>query len=561
MLLWVDLHPWVHFFVVTVGLGCAGFIVLRSIYRGGSRPHSDISWALLIFFLLFLGRGPSLFVTRQINTDEGLQLAGAATLRHDPLFWRSVFGTTTGPLDFYALLPVGTLAGIDTFFSARLTGLILLGGTLIFTHQILVRAFGRTVARIATLPTLSFEAFSIHPDFLHYSTELLPLCLLSASICYGLARYSATGIASSWKEPLSGFLLSCAPFAKLQAAPLAGFVGFALAIAAWRVPPAGVPRYQPFLLLLCGASIPFLVATITLLVSPDPEGAWTSLVSANIAYVQNGFGATLQTLARLFSRLQEPGTLFLPWLGGVGGLSLVLLFWVRKADQPSRFLLIGATILFIVSIACIATPRRPFPHYMQLAVVPLTLVFGISLGITHRHFARTSVRFCRLICWATAILPLVGILLDRGLAPQPLLRRNPAEPSPSISRVAGYIQHYVDPGEPLAVWGWNAEIYVETGTRQATRHAMTDLEILINPYSTLFRDRYVKDFAKSLPPVFLDASFVRNNIEIRDMAHDVSLPELGTIVNREYELAKTIDEVRIFVRKDRFATRAPPSKT
>lgn len=518
------------------------------------KPNSDWSWRLGMVVALLVGRWPSLIFIRQLNTDEGLQIAGAATLRHFPLFWSSVFGTTTGPLDFYALLPFGTLAGGDSYFSARFTGLVLLAAALLFTHQILAGAFDRTTARIATFPLLCFESLSLHPDFLHYSTELLPICLLAAGLCFGLSRYFAKSTPPAWKDFLAGLLLGAVPFAKLQAAPMAALAGLGLLTAAFciRPPIKSVAGHVAFHL-LGGALLPLLVAVVTLAFTTDREGAIVSLLLANLSYAKNGFGDTFTVLSKLVSRLQGQHVLFLHWFIGVGTLSLVLLAWIRRADARSRWLLSGSVLLFAVSIVCIAAPRRPFPHYVQLSVIPLTLIFGTSLGIARQHLSQTGgQRLGRLVSLAALLLPTAFVLFDRGFISNSY-DRDPV--ALTTSAVGSFIRDYVSPGESLAVWGWDARYYVETGTRQATRHAMTDLEILTNPYADLFRDRYTKDFARALPPVFLDASFIRGAMENREMAHDVSLPELGELVRSHYQLVQTLHDVRIFVRRDRLTER------
>jgi len=53
----------------------------------------------------------------------GLLLVGAITLRHDPVFWRSVDGGTAGPLNYYPLLPAARADGLAAHAVARGIGL------------------------------------------------------------------------------------------------------------------------------------------------------------------------------------------------------------------------------------------------------------------------------------------------------------------------------------------------------------------------------------------------------------------------------------------------------
>jgi len=52
-------------------------------------------YCLLLIFALFLARLPT-FLPRMMNPDEGMFVAGAMKLRHYPVFWQSVDGTTSG---------------------------------------------------------------------------------------------------------------------------------------------------------------------------------------------------------------------------------------------------------------------------------------------------------------------------------------------------------------------------------------------------------------------------------------------------------------------------------
>jgi hypothetical protein len=48
---------------------------------------------------LFTFRRPIIFDNRQyVDPDESQLIAGAMTLQHDPTFWRSVDGSTLGPV-------------------------------------------------------------------------------------------------------------------------------------------------------------------------------------------------------------------------------------------------------------------------------------------------------------------------------------------------------------------------------------------------------------------------------------------------------------------------------
>ena len=139
--------------------------------------------------VLIVGRWPTWFVAHDLNPDESQLIAGAITLRHDPVFWRSVDGGTAGPLDFFALWPAGCLHGKDDYLSARVSALGLIAAALVFAHQSIALVFGRLTARVTGFATLCFESLTLHSDFLHYSTELVAVSFVAAAFYLAVRRF------------------------------------------------------------------------------------------------------------------------------------------------------------------------------------------------------------------------------------------------------------------------------------------------------------------------------------------------------------------------------------
>ena len=103
---WLDAHPGSFWGVAlpATGLFCA------YVFRAARRPAGNGLTAALDFLVLFCfllaWRWPFLLSAEEYNPDESQFIAGAITLAQDPVFFRSVDGTTSGPLNFYALLPI-----------------------------------------------------------------------------------------------------------------------------------------------------------------------------------------------------------------------------------------------------------------------------------------------------------------------------------------------------------------------------------------------------------------------------------------------------------------------
>lgn len=558
MLLWFDERPERYWASVCATLAILSWLVLRSLLRRTNsfdEPKSDWRWGFAFFGMLWAGRWPSLYVTREYNPDEGFLIPGAMSLRHDFVFWRSVDGMTSGPLNFYALLPAGWLSGGDSYFSARLTALLLLTGALLFAHQTIACYFGRTVARIATWSTLCFEALSLNPEFLHYSTELLPVFLLSAAFYLSTAATELSS-RSRWKSFTIGLLLGAVPFAKLQAAPIAAIGGMIVfAREAFQARRHAEGAAMRCVALLAGAGVTGLFFFIMLTSTGYLGGAFDSYFRRNIDYVQAGRSSLPDLLRSMRDGLRAPGTLFTPWFAGNLLMVLGVLAWLRPRERRVRDLLTGAVVFLLVSAVCVVTPRRPFLHYLQFMVIPVTLVLGASLALLLQRMEQMVPRRRTLLLASIFAVPLVVIVIVRAGLPHPEVGRLSIYQQHSAGKVARAVLQFADRGESMGFWGWTGRYHVETGLRPATPHATYEVEIVRSPYSDYFRGRYIAAFTKNLPPVFVDASYTPQLGAEQYAAHDICFPELAALVRQHYDLVATVDHVRIFVRRDRLAER------
>lgn len=558
MLQWFDQHPEGYWAVVCVTLAIVVGIVVRGMLRSAKDPSetkSDWRWGFAMLAMLWVGRWPTLYVTREYNPDESFLIPGAMSLRHDFVFWRSVDGMTSGPLNFYALLPTGWLAGGDSYFSARLTALLLLAGALLFVHQIIAAYFGPTVARIATLPALCFEALTLNPEFLHYSTELLPVFLLTAAF-YLSAVPPSFLLRSGWRSFAIGLLLGAVPFAKLQAAPIA-FVGGLIVMAREILQArAGVPNSSArCFALVAGALVPALFFFSMLTATGYLGGAIDSYFRRNMDYIEAGRSNLLELFGVMSDGLDVPGTLFNPWFAGTLLMILAAFPWLKPLERRTQGLLAASILFVLLSAACVITPRRPFPHYLQFLVVPMTLTWGTSLGLLIQRIQRHAALGRVVVLTSAVALPLLSIVYARAPLPHPELGRLVLYQQHRAGTLAKAILNYADRGEAMGFWGWTGRYHVETGLRPATPHATFEVEIVRSPYSDYYRERYIEAFSEHPPPVFVDASHVPHLGTEQVGAHDICFPELAALVRAQYGLAETVDHARIFVRRDRLAER------
>lgn len=502
------------------------------------------AWWLLLATALLAFRWPLLWVPHQQNPDESQLIAGAITLRYDPVFWRSVDGVTAGPLDFYPLLPAAWGDGVASYALARAIGLATVFGTIFFAGEALALLVGLTVARAVVLPALAFHALTTHPDFTHYSTELMPSLLLAAAGA-ALARQARTP--TSPRLWIIALLLGAAPWAKPQAMPLAGVLWlFALAQNFHAQPRRSV------LPLIAGPLLPALACFGLAAATGQIEHLVTPLFLNNFYYVSfnAGYFSWAQTTALQWQNALLDGYLGL-WLAGASVFALFALARAFRAPAAARRHAALATLLLLAGVVCALSPRRPTPHHLHFLMLPVIWATGAALALALRAGARTP-----------PSAPIIALFFLCTLAPQLVWRvRQPAASSafhgltadPAQLQLAALVRRLSVPGEPLAIWGWRSSLYVESARPQATRQAHTETQIYPGPLQPYFLRRYFEDFQTSNPPVFIDAVGPGNfAFTDRNRAHE-SFPPLRAVIAARYTYIVTLGGARLYARNDRLA--------
>ena len=576
---WLDAHPgfyWITAIASTLVLVGWLMLQLRAAAREKSIRFGTPVFAGLLLLFLVAWRWPYFFAASEYNPDESQFIAGAMALAHDPVFWRSVDGVTSGPLDFYALLPLHWLGLPLDYFGARVTALLLTWLTLLFVQRAFRTYAASAVAQLAVLPGAVFFAAASAADFVHYSSELAPLALLALAV--GLIE----------RRPLAAaFLAGCFPWAKLQAAPLAvAVVGWQL-WQVWKNRPAGVVPWRRWSALVGLAATPSLIGLVLVTATGQFNHFFKRFFLQNVAYVQGGmpFGKVLDEMQRFAG---ESGH-FYPWLAAsVVLFALLCIIYLRqRAETPPQLwrdlsqharerglivgwiaagllLLLGAGTIYVrkqrklpalfwlgaaltaAAVLCIVAPSRSSLHYLFFLTIPLTLWSGTLL--------------CDLWAAGGPRLLLAGLALICALVPLNTRLRQPLpdmsghfsehwrQPYTSLGQV---LRHWHVPGARMALWGWMSSAYVESGLPQATQDTVSQWCILDVPQRDYYRETFLSDMKRNQPEVFLDAVgpgapffYIRAT-----QAHEI-YPELAEYVHQHYRLVVDLKNARIYVRND-----------
>jgi hypothetical protein len=546
---WVQQHPSSYLWLV------GGLIVLALLLATGpllkdrcddTRKH-DWWWGLLMLAILTAGRWPSFLYSREIGVDESQLLAGAHALTHDPVFWRSVTGGTAGPLDFFALWPAGWVCGWDTYLTGRLTALALLAASFVLAHQSMALIWGRPIARIAGLAAVTLESLTVGMDFLHYSTELVPVTLLSVAAYAAIRRWTTQG-GPLWNG-LGGLMLGAVPLAKLQGVPLAAAMGLWWAWAELRAGETSSSRHRIYL--IAGALLPAAWFACQLTVT----GVWQSFITSylffNLHYAAAGqitYGQTLLVMlgaARQWDRLLPLGL-----VGLLGWLALMLRL-SRVPPRATRVLSWTSFAACLLAFCIIIAPKRPYLHYWQFLLVPSVFFLGAMVA---RLLTTSAPPWRRREQWLVALsaIAVVALMLQyRGRNPNPFLGTLAFFAHFTRSELAGHVAVHARPGEAMAVWGRADNLYVETGLRQATRDSHIISLVEPGPIQKYSRERYLADFMHAMPELFVDATCPSAfQFKTPVYAHDQIYPDLAAVIHANYVLVEEFSQARIYRRKD-----------
>ncbi|GAB4031083.1 hypothetical protein [Spirosoma jeollabukense] len=594
------MFPW-FYYVISLGL----LVILILQCQPGDHPKAVKNWlqsnlffvGLSLITLTFM-RLPSLFHNEELNPDEGQLVTQAITLLQDPVFGRSVDGTSIGPINSYLLL-LPHLFGLPTdYIAAHITSLILIGLALTIFYFSLLRLISPTASRLSLVMALVFFAWTTENDYLHYSSELSSLPIITACFYFAVRLFQSRNVAvgTLWELGIAGLT----PYCKLQTLPIVGTI---LALVTWYL--FWTKRQQAigsFLTL----SAAFLLPTI---------GVFSLAYWFNVEryFIDYYFIGNLTTYAQIYA--DEPlihqnffikllrfpiftihhsdFSLFILSNSFFIMLATILLGWsIRKKEnlwKKSSWTLPLVLLTALSALWAVVMPGTEFGHHLLLLVFPFCWVIGLCLEFVLNHQpAQFQPRLVAIVLGLLIgdialsnhfLLPYIKQFAHRSIKPtvalsaQPdptsLQVRNPplfwfpARTEVILSPVAQIIKQYTKDSDKMAVWGWNCRYYVEAQLAQGVSENHTQRSIVPNRMRDQYLSRYVRELKTNKPVVFLDAvgpaSLILNK---RSQQHE-QFASVNTIIQHQYSLVATLDDVRVYIRRDRLTSQrlSPSIKT
>lgn len=524
----------------------------------------------VILGIAFLARLPAIACQSELDVDESGLAAAGMRYALDFIPWRAADITTSGPLNCLAMRVVDLCVPRLTYRAIHVAAAALQCAMLLVTWMTLRLVVLPPVTLAATGCSLMVLACAQEPDYVHFSSELVPILLLScAAYCVVKAIGGDDRRAGAWWAGAC-FFAGLAPWAKLQAAPISlAFWGYAV-FDTWRNRRLVVSEEGNAVRRLVVVTAAFMLPTAIIVAMVCAGGAWQDLwrsyILRNLLYSEDSSrGGMLKRAVYVFLNdrpmraLLAGGTIFCAaWCACrcAGWLSTD----PRRRAMTTFFGVYSLTALFAV-----VKPPWAFPHYEWLLFNPVVIASALVLDVWWRSESAArdalpkdgrlvSSPASSIVCYVALM---VGMCADLALSnvrqAQAVFARRTSD---FVGAVTTRVRHLADDTTTLGVWGWAPVLHVTTGLPPATRYAIGHYLLHESPQRAFFRTRYLDDLMKSMPQVFVDA--VAPGFFLVEMSQEdriASFPELARFLDEHYRLADEISRtpddppVRIYVRR------------
>jgi hypothetical protein len=486
-------------------------------------------------------------------------MAQAMRLNIDPVPWRGMNGTTSGPVNSWVFF-VMAKAGLPLRYAyAHILAAAILAAICILTYATLRQIGSARQALAASALAVLFVVLAQQDDFIHFSSELVPALLSAGALFCVVVRYRCSPARSLSWDLLAGLLLGLMPWAKLQsvlgAIVLVAWIG-------WQVVREPDQISQGLLRLLAfsfSVALPGILILGAVFAAGAFEEFWISYVQANLVYGEGRKGAPflLRTIALVF---REPiGVL-------MQGVFCFAVFWFGKgwktASDRARKLLLVTALLTGANVVAVLKPPFLFPHYEILLIQPLALLAGCTFVIWEIDGSAAPRRW---LAWGLMVaLQLQLIVPAISVMKLPLAQR-PGKDRDAAQLIVKHLDSICPDARGMVVWGWMPSLYVQKPVPPATRHAICHFLIDPSPAREHLRAGFLADIRREKPDLIVDAVAGGCFHWFWSSADRIeSFPAFREYVHKNYELVSLLhvgdneNPVRCFVSRDYLAKHERP---
>ena len=518
---------------------------------------SDSVMLALSFGTLLLLRLPTLAYNREINPDESQMITQGLTLTIDPIYFRSVDGTTIGPLDSYALIIPSWIGLPYDYISARLLAFVLISLSLLFLYKAARQWFGLMPARLALLPVIFVLGMTQNNDLLSYCSELVPLFLLSTGtwLFSKIDTQTQPGYRTLF---LIGLVIGMVPLGKIQGMPVAAVLGLFVGISLIRSPIVWRLIVSRLLMLSLSALIVPAAFIGMAWVNGLHNDFWLFYIEGNLRYGGNtNHWRNILNFPRHMAKGEEFGWLILfailLTVVAIGRYAITRQRPLLTRVWAVRFGFIGLSLL--AAFYAITRTGTQFVHYFFFMLGPLFMLVALGWKIMLLRKENSAIRLAPLLVPTLFLALIVGksaLNYNRNVP----LNAYPNDDQESFSTpqppIVQQIRKYAKEGEPLVVWGWRCDYYVSTKMPQGTAENHSERCVFGSSMTHVYQQRYLNNFLRSVPPVFVDAVGNESHwiIDRKTQGHEIIKP-LAAFVKARYQYMGLYNDARLYVRNDR----------
>ena len=515
------------------------------------RPSSETFFTAALFIFSGFMRLPVFLYNLPLNPDESQMLTQGLTLTVDPLLYRSVDPTTSGPINTYLLSIVHLMGFRLDFQVAHVLSWLITLVSIYFLYKTLKYLVPTYIAQLAIIPTVAFFSFTQNANYIHYYSEGIAIILLSYCI-YFLARWTrlkyfrvAELIAFGAVE---GVIILC----KIQAMPLAFVLGVWSLVLLFMFQRKKWIAYAGFL----AGSVASVLGGWLLYIHLNGllDDFFLYYITANaqlkMHFSDSSYRSPWYLLIRfpkiIFERSTELNYWFFPFitLGSVFVIKHFSKTVLTKIAQNNHYFWVMVLGYFLMVIAVIIRTGSFYPHHFLYFVIPCCLLTGLFLQ---------ELSFPSLWKWGVLLTQLVfvGVGIKRLVNHSSLNAYETAYSRQNeVGAVSKSILKYGNSGDYLVVWGWSCQYHVETQMPQGVNENHSVRSAMKHPLQSVYYQRYLRDLQRTQPKVFVDAITTKTlwMNDPRKYGHQ-NFPELAKFVNDNYTFREELQGVKIYSHK------------
>ncbi len=472
----------------------------------GSPSYSAITpkqRSLIVFLaaasMVVFSRIPAIATNYELNVDESMQMVLAKRMAVDWVPWRSADPTTSGPLNAGFLAIFEKLGLHLTYSGVHLIAAVLFIGNLALSWLSCRKLLGQAFAAVALLAVSFWCMAWIDSDYIHYSSELVPVFLIGVGL--NLIIDAKTICTLNRARLLAGgFALGLAPWAKLQSAPIVAAIFLWIAYMIYRgaaeAPERRRNRAIDLSAVIAAGALPSILFLAVCYFYHSFDLFWISYVQVNLHYAGDlSLWAIVERAGMLLCNAKIIGPVAL----SLFCLTLQMKLSAKWRPTPPALLLIAT---LASSLFAILRPQTQFPHYQIFLLIPYQLLIGLGLKSVWEALPSVApamrIRFLAAVLGSVSIYPVIECIAGRSQRLNPLTNFSLLIHNVLAPKVAD-LSTIIAPGDSLYIWGWCPSLCIDLQARPTTRFSYNAFQVNPNPQIEPLRKYLMADLVREKP--------------------------------------------------------------